>query len=293
MAPRAIWKGVLKVAELSCPVALYTAASTAERISFHTLNRNTGNRVQRQFVDEVTGKPVEHDDQVKGYDRGDGDYIVLEPEEISAAIPESDKTLDVSTFLPCDEIDDVFLDRPYYIAPSTAIASEAFELIRETMAEQQCAALARTVIFRRMRSILIRPHGKGLIGSTLNFDYEVRSAEDAFSDVPTMKIQDEMLDLAKHIIETKAGQFDPKAFDDRYEAALAELVKAKIEGRKLKPKKPPAPAKVVDLMEALRQSAKGTGKGGAKASVSTVKASKRKTAARAKADAARDRRKAS
>jgi len=265
MAPRAIWKGVLKVAELTCPVSLYTAASTAERISFHTLNRKTGNRVQRQFVDEVTGKPVEHDDQVKGYDRGGGDYIVLEPEEIAAAIPESDKTLDVSTFLPCDEIDDIFLDRPYYIAPSTPVAAEAFALIREAMIEQESAALARTVIFRRMRSILIRPHGKGLIGTTLNFDYEVRSAEDAFSDVPKIKIQDEMLDLAKHIIETKAGAFDPKAFDDRYEAALAELVKAKIEGRKLKPKKLPAPAKVVDLMEALRQSAGGTGKASSKA----------------------------
>lgn len=290
MAPRAIWKGVLKVAELTCPVALYTAASTAERISFHTLNRETGNRVQRQFVDEVTGKPVEHDDQVKGYDRGDGDYIVLEPEEIAAAIPESDKTLDVSTFLPCDEIDDVFLDRPYYIAPSSQIASEAFELIRETMAEQKCAALARTVIFRRMRSILIRSHGKGLIGTTLNFDYEVRSAEDAFSDVPKMKIQAEMLDLAKHIIETKAGEFDPKAFDDRYEAALAELVKAKIEGRKLKPKKLPAPAKVVDLMEALRQSAKGTGKASAAPKSSTRKAAAKP---RGKTGQAAERRKAS
>jgi DNA end-binding protein Ku len=290
MAPRAIWKGVLKVSELTCPVALYTAASTAERISFHTLNRKTGNRVQRQFVDEVTGKPVEQDDQVKGYDRGDGDYIVLEPDEIAAAIPESDKTLDVSTFLPCNEIDDVFLDRPYYIAPSSQVASEAFELIRETMAEQKCAALARTVIFRRMRSILIRSHGRGLIGTTLNFDYEVRSVEDAFSDVPKMKIEDEMLDLAKHIIETKAGEFDPKAFDDRYEAALAELVKAKIEGRKLKPKKLPAPAKVVDLMEALRQSAKGTGKASA-----APKSSARKAAAkpRGKTNQVAERRKAS
>lgn len=291
MAPRAIWKGVLKVAELTCPVALYTAASTSERIAFHTLNRKTGNRVQRQFVDEVTGEPVEHDDQVKGYDRGDGDYIVLEPEEIAAAVPESDKTLDVATFLPCDEIDDVFLDRPYYIAPSTPIASEAFELIREAMVEQQCAALARTVIFRRMRSILIRPHATGLIGTTLNFDYEVRSAEDAFSDLPKMKIQDEMLDLAKHIIETKAGEFDPKSFDDRYEAALADLVKAKIEGRKLKPKKLPPAAKVVDLMEALRLSAKG----GDKASASAPKAPKRKAAAKGtkKAEETGERRKAS
>ncbi|UZF95652.1 non-homologous end joining protein Ku [Bosea sp. NBC_00550] len=264
MAPRAIWKGVLKVSEVTCPVALYTAASTAERISFHTLNRKTGHRVHRQFVDEVTGKPVEKEDQVKGYDRGAGDYIVLEPDEIADAIPESDKTLDVATFLPCDEIDDVFFDRPYYVAPSTPVASEAFKLIRDSMAAQKSAALARTVIFRRMRSILIRPHGEGLIATTLNFDYEVRSAEEAFSDIPKIKIEGEMLELAEHIIKTKAGEFDPKNFDDRYEAALAELVKAKIEGRKIRPPKRQEPSKVVNLLDALRQSAKTNDKPAAK-----------------------------
>ncbi|AOO81340.1 Ku protein [Bosea vaviloviae] len=259
MAPRAVWKGVLKIAEMTCPVSLYTAASTAERISFHTLNRKTGNRVHRQFIDEVSGKPVETEDQVKGYDKGDGDYVILEPEEIAAAVPESDKTLTVETFLPCDEIDDLFFDKPYYVSPSTPVASDAFTLIREGMKSRQSAALARTVIFRRMRSILIRPHGDGLIATTLNFDYEVRSAADAFSDVPAIKIDDEMLELAEHIIKTKAGKFDPKSFDDRYESALAELVQAKIEGRKLKPQKRPEPTKVVNLLEALRQSAKGAG----------------------------------
>jgi DNA end-binding protein Ku len=258
MAPRAVWKGVLKIAEVACPVSLYTAASTAERISFHTLNRKTGNRVHRQFIDEGSGKPVETEDQVKGYDKGDGDYVILEPEEIAAAIPESDKTLTVETFLPCDEIDDIFFDRPYYVTPSTPVASEAFALIREGMKGRETAALARTVIFRRMRSILIRPHGAGLIATTLNFDYEVRSAENAFSDVPAIKIDDEMLELAEHIIKTKAGTFDPKAFDDRYESALADLVQAKIEGRKIKPQKRPEPTKVASLLDALRQSAKAT-----------------------------------
>ncbi len=264
MAPRAIWKGVLKVAEVTCPVALYTAASTSERISFHTLNRKTGNRVHRQFIDEVTGKPVEKDDQVKGYDRGDGDYIVLEPDEIAEAVPESDKTLDVATFLPCDEIDDLFFDRPYYVTPSTPVAAEAFALIRDVMASREAAALARTVIFRRMRSILIRPHDAGMIATTLNFDYEVRPVESAFDDIPKLKIEGEMLELAEHIIRTKAGRFDPKAFEDRYENVLAELVKAKIEGRKIKPVKRPEPAKVVNLLDALRQSAK-TGQSGTSA----------------------------
>jgi DNA end-binding protein Ku len=281
MAPRAIWKGVLRVAEVTCPVALYTAASTSERISFHMLNRKTGNRVHRQFVDEVTGKPVEKDDQVKGYDRGDGDYIVLEPDEIAEAIPESDKTLDVATFLPCDEIDDLFFDRPYYVTPSTPVAAEAFALIRDVMASREAAALARTVIFRRMRSILIRPHDAGMIATTLNFDYEVRPVEIAFDDIPKLKIEGEMLELAEHIIRTKAGRFDPKAFDDRYERALAELVKAKIEGRKIKPVKRKEPAKVVNLLDALRQSAK-TGQSGTSADKAAAKRkSSRKTAAKA------------
>jgi DNA end-binding protein Ku len=128
------------------------------------------------------------------------------------------------------------------------------------MVSQQAAALARTVIFRRMRSILIRPHETGMIATTLNFDYQIRAAENAFSDIPKMKIAGEMLELAEHIIRTKAGRFDPKSFDDRYESALADLVKAKIEGRKIKPAKRPEPAKVVNLLDALRQSAKAGGR---------------------------------
>ncbi len=284
MAPRAVWKGVLKIAEVTCPVSLYTAASTSDRISFHTLNRKTGNRVHRQFVDEVSGKPVETEDQVKGYDKGDGDYVILEPDEIAAAIPESDKTLNVETFLPCDEIDDIFFDKPYFVAPSTPIASEAFALIREAMKGKQSAALARTVIFRRMRSILIRPHDEGLIATTLNFDYEVRSAADAFSDVPSMKIEDEMLELAEHIIKTKAGKFDPKDFDDRYESALAEVVQAKIEGRKMKPQKRPEPTKVVSLLDALRESAgSGSSKKSGKTPSSTNAAAKKAAVPRKKA----------
>jgi DNA end-binding protein Ku len=255
VAPRANWKGFLKIGEVSCPVALYTAASTSERIAFHTLNRETGNRVRRQFVDSETGEPVEHDDQVKGYEVASGKYVTLEPDEVAAAVPESDKTLTVDAFIGCGDVDDVFFDKPYYLAPSDRAAHEAYDLICAGMREKQVAALATAVLFRRVRTVLIRAHGDGLIATTLNFDYEVRSAEEAFADLPGMKIKGEMLDLARHIIDTKRGEFDPRAFDDRYEAALAELVKAKIEGRKIEPRKPPARDKVVDLMEALRQSA--------------------------------------
>ncbi|MEY9200367.1 DNA end-binding protein Ku [Sinorhizobium fredii] len=255
MAPRANWKGYLKVAEVSCPVALYTAASTSERIAFHTINRATGHRVHRQFVDSETGKPVEKDDQVKGYEVGSGDYVVLEPEEIAAAVPESDKTLSISAFIACGDIDNVYFDKPYYLAPTKSHAEDAFALIREGMRKKNVAAIASAVLFRRVRTLLIRAYEDGLIATTLNFDYEVRSAQEAFDDVPDLKIEGEMLKLAEHIIKTKRGKFDPAKFDDRYEAALAELVKAKLEGKKIEPRKEPKREKVVDLMEALRQSA--------------------------------------
>ena len=254
VAARANWKGYIKFGEVACAVALYTAASASERIAFNTLNRATGNRVRREFVDSETGDPVEREDQVKGYEVENGDYVVLESDEVAAAVPDSDKTLKIEAFVPCDEIDDVYFDKPYYLAPDK-MGADAFRLLRDGMRQAKVAALARTVLFRRLRTVLIRPHGKGLIGTTLNFDYEVRSAKEAFDDIPAMKIEGEMLDLAKHIINTKKGSFDAKSFDDRYDAAVAELVKAKIEGKALPKKKAPPPAKKSDLLEALRQSA--------------------------------------
>ena len=259
MPPRANWKGIIRIGDLTCPAALYAAASTAERIAFHTLNRKTGNRVHRQFVDEDTGQPVEPEDQVKGYEASKGDYVMLEPEEIASALPESDKTLAVDCFIACDDIDDLYFDRPYYLGPAEPVSGRAFALIRDGMRKAKVAALARAVLFRRVRTVLIRAHDEGMIATLLDFDYEVRSAKEAFADIPANKIQAEMLDLAKHIIKTKPGTFDPKAYDDRYEAALAEVVKAKMEGRPIAAAKPAPPTNVVDLMDALRRSAAGGG----------------------------------
>jgi DNA end-binding protein Ku len=163
MAARANWKGVLKIGEVVCPVALYTAASTAERIAFHILNRHTGHRVHREFVDAETDKAVPAKEQIKGYETGAGDYIAFEPDEIEKAVPEADKTLDVEAFVPCEQVDDVFCDRPYYLAPGTPAGADAFALIRDGIAKAQVAAVARTVLFRRVRSVLIRAHGDGLI----------------------------------------------------------------------------------------------------------------------------------
>ena len=253
VAARANWKGFIKFGEVAVAVALYTAASSSERIAFNTLNRATGNRVRREFVDSETGAPVDRDKQVKGYEVENGEYVVLEPEEVASAVPGSDKTLKIEAFVPCNEIDDVYFDKPYYLMPDKT-GADAFKLLRDGR-QAKVAALARTVLFRRLRTVLIRPHGKGLIGTTLNFDYEVRSSEEAFEELPDIKIEGEMLDLAKHIINTKKGSFDAKAFDDRYEEAVAEFVKAKIEGRALPKKKAPAPTKTSDLLQALRESA--------------------------------------
>ncbi len=255
MALSANWKGFLKIAEVSCPASLYTAVSTSDRIALHMINRETGHRLRRQFVDSDTGAPVERDDQVKGYEVAQGDYVMLDPADVEAAVPQSDKTLAVSAFIGCDEIDQVYFDKPYYLAPSDKNAAEAFGLIREGMRKSKVAALAQTVLFRRVRSVLIRAHGDGLIATTLHFDYEVRSATDAFRDVPAGDVKGEMLDLAQHIIKTKMGKFDISSFDDRYESALADLVKAKLSGQKIETRPAPKADKVVDLMAALRESA--------------------------------------
>jgi DNA end-binding protein Ku len=281
VSARANWKGFIKFGEVSCAVALYTAASSSERIAFNTLNRRTGNRVNRVFVDSETGDPVERDDQVKGYETEDGHFIVLEPDEIAGAVPDSDKTLKIEAFVPCGQIDTTYFDKPYYLAPDK-LGTEAFVLLRDGMKKEKVAAIASTVLFRRMRTVLIRPHGKGLIASTLNFDYEVRSAEEAFVDIPDIEIGGEMLELAEHIIGTKKGKFNVSAFDDRYEEAVADLVKAKIEGRSLPKRKPEAAFKPTDLLQALRESAgkDGTKRGKRPAAIANKNAGGKKTPAK-------------
>lgn len=274
MAARAIWTGVIKIAEIVCPVKMYTAATTSERISLHLVNRKSGQRLRRVYVDEKTDKPVDHEDQAKGYETSEGAYVVLEPEEIAAAVPNSDKTLNVEDFVSCGRIDPTYFDRPYYLLPASDATEDSFVLIREALRRKKAAAIAHTVLFRRLRPVLIRAHREGLIATTLNFDYEVRSSREAFKGISTRKIEPEMLKLAQHILKTKAGKFAPDRFEDRYEQALGELVKAKIEGRKVVPLRKPEPTKSNDLLDALRLSAAGTEKAQGKAAGKTKAAAK-------------------
>lgn len=254
VAARANWKGYLKIGDLSCPVALYTGASSSERIAFHTLNRDTGHRVRREFFDPVTEKPVDREQQIKGFEVDKDEFIPLEPDEIAQAVPEGNKLLSVAAFVPCEEIDTVYFDKPYYLAPASKTAEDAFAVIREALRAEKVGALAHAVLFRRYRGLMIRAHGDGLVAHTLHFDYEVRSAAAAFDGISKLKIKGEMLDIAQHIIKAKTGSFDPSTFDDRYEAALADLVKAKMAGKPVKAVKRKAEPKVTDLMAALKAS---------------------------------------
>jgi DNA end-binding protein Ku len=254
MAVRANWKGYLKLSLVSCAVALYPAASSSSRIRFNTLNRATGNRVKRQFVDAETGEPVESEDQVKGYQIGKGAYVIVEDEELEAIRIESTHTIDVESFVPRDEVDLRYLDTPYYIAPDDKVAQEAFAVIRDAMREKEMAGLARVVIARREHMILLEPLGKGLLGTTLRFPYEVRDEKPYFEDIPDVKLPAEMRELAVHIVEKKTGHFDPSNFEDRYENAVIELVKSKQTGKPLELPKAPQPSNVINLMDALRKS---------------------------------------
>jgi DNA end-binding protein Ku len=255
MAPRPNWKGYLKLALVTCPVALFSATSTSERVSFHTLNRETGNRVRRQYVDAETGDVVEDGDQVKGYEISDDEYVQVEEDEYEAVALESTHTIDIDKFVPRAEVDEIYVDTPYYLVPTDKVGEEAFVVIREAMKARKMVGLARVVLYRRERILMLEPRDKGLLATTLHYDTEVRDDRDYFDDIRNIRLSNDLIDLASHIIDTKKSRFDPSEFKDRYEEALVELIKAKAKGKK--PKAPPAPRQpdnIVNLMEALRQS---------------------------------------
>jgi DNA end-binding protein Ku len=290
MAARAIWKGYLRFGELVCPVALHAAASTSDRVSFHVVNRKTGHRVRRVYVDAETEKPVEREDQVRGYETESGKTVILEPDEIADLIPESDRVLHLEGFVPCSEVDTLFLDRPYYLTPGEESAETAFAVVRDGLAKKKVAAVVQTVLFRRVRSLMIRAVDNALLAHTLEYDHEVRDAGAALDDVDAPKLDKEMLDLAEHIIRGKRGKFDPSKFEDRYDQALAELVKAKIAGKPLPVAEEPEPTERGELLEALRASASAKRASAGKSGSRRATAKKPSTA---KKKAAGSRRKAS
>ena len=268
MALRPAWKGYLKLSLVTCAIELSNATTHAEKVSFRILNRATGNTVRRQYVDSGTGKPVADKDEVKGYEVDDEAFLLIEEEDLDEVQIESSHTLNLDGFVEKASIDQVYLDTPYYVAPADKVSEEAFAVIRDALAEREMAGLARIVLYRRERPAVIEPFGNGMLLTTLRYGSTVREADGVFDDIGKAKIDHEMMDLATRIIDRKKGSFDPSEFEDSYENALLDLVKAKKGGKKRAIAKPePKPSNVVNLFDALKKSlADGGGaarKGGA------------------------------
>ena len=257
MAPRAYWKGSLRLSLVTCPVALYPASTAVGKTRFHMINIETGNRLKQQMVDAETGDVVEGDQKGRGYELSKGKYVEIDKEELDAVQIESNHTIDIDSFVPKDEIDQRYLNHPYYIAPDGKAGVDAFAVIRDAMKDQDRVALARIALTNREHVIAIEPFGKGLLGTTLRYPYELRDADDYFDGIKNPKISKDMIELAGHILDTKAAHFDPSKFKDEYEDALRKLVKRKAAGKTIETAEPEErPTNVINLMDALKQSLK-------------------------------------
>jgi DNA end-binding protein Ku len=263
MAFRPSWQGHLKLSLVTCPVALYTATNPGGDVHFNLINPKTNNRIRMVTTDPDTG-PIDRSDLVKGYEVSKGEYVLLTDEEIKSVKLESTKTIDIERFVPGDEIDRIYWDNPYYLAPDGKMAQEAFGVIRTALEKSGQIALGRIVMATRERILALEPRGKGILAYTLRTDAEVRKPDEIFGGISNDKPNPEMIAIAEKIIEQQEGPFDPSRFVDRYETALKALIHDKQKGHKPARVAEPDDTNVVDLMAALRASLGSKGKGGAK-----------------------------
>jgi DNA end-binding protein Ku len=257
MAPRAYWKGYLRLSLVSCPIALFPATSEHDKTRFHQLNRETGNRIRYVKVDAETDDEVGNDQIVKGYELSKGEYVQVEPEELESVALESTRIIEIDEFVPHKEIDKLYFANPYYIVPDGEAGAQAFAVIRDAIREENLVALGRVVFTSREHVMAMEPRGKGIMGVTLRYPYEIRDEKNYFGDIPSERVTKDMLELASHIVKTKTGHFNPKKFEDHYEDALKDLLRKKEEGEKIEIPREREPAKVINLMDALRRSARG------------------------------------
>jgi DNA end-binding protein Ku len=256
MAPRANWKGYLRLSLVTCPVALFPATSESEKVSFNQINKRTGHRIKYQRVDAETGEDVDNEDIVKGYKVDADTYIEVTKDELDNIALESNRTIDIDQFVPREEIDDLYVVRPYYLVPDGKVGHDAYAVIRETIKTTGKVALARVVLTNREHVIALEARDKGLVGLLLRYPYEVRQSGEYFDGIQDVKITKDMLDLAKHIVDQKSGHFDPDNFEDNYETALIDLINQKRAGRPIEKVKVKTEGNVINLMDALRQSLK-------------------------------------
>src|ERR1700712_2425026 len=258
MAPRANWKGFLRLSLVTCPVALFPATSDSEKISFNQINRNTGHRIKYMKVDADTGEEVSSEDIMKGYKVDTDTYIEISKDELDNIALESTRTIEIDQFVPKSEIDELYLVRPYYIVPDGKVGHDACAVIRETIRSLDKVALARVGLTNREHVIALEARDNGLMGTLLRYPYEVRNSAEYFDDIQDVKITKDMLDLAKHIVQQKSGHFDPAKFEDHYEAALTELINKKRNGERITSvSKPVSNDNVINLMDALKRSISG------------------------------------
>lgn len=290
MAARAYWKGSLKLSLVTCPVLLYPASTAVQKTRFHMINTETGNRLKQQMVDTETGDVVEGDQKGRGYELKKGQYIEIDKDELEAVQIESNHTIDIDSFVPKDEIDKRYLDHPYYIAPDGKAGIDAFAVIRDAMKEQDRVALARIVLTNREHVMAIEPLGKGLLGTTLRYPYELRDEGEYFDDIKNPRISKDMIELAGHILDSKAAHFDPSKFKDEYEDALKALVRRKAAGKPVKvAERAEKPSNVINLMDALKQSLKSKGPAKRSSRSTSRRAPQRRPAKRSHRSAARHR----
>jgi DNA end-binding protein Ku len=285
MAPRAYWKGYLKLSLVSCPIALFPATSEREKISFHQLNKDTGHRIRYQKIDAGTGEEVAAQSIVKGYEVSKGEYVEVTGEELAAVAIESKRVIDIEQFVPREEIDELYINSPYYVVPDGEVAQQAFAVIREAINQKGMVALGKVVFTSREHIFALEARGKGMMGMTLRYPYEVRKEADYFDDIPDEKLPKDMLDLAAHIVETKRAHFKPDQFEDEYESALKRLVEKKQRGERIEAPAERGSGTVISLMDALRRSVEGGGerRRPAKASHRAAKKTARSPARRRKA----------
>ena len=256
MAARASWKGQLKVGQLSCPVSLYAATTAADKVSFHILSRKTGHRVRQRMVDEASGEEVPREAQVRGFEYEKGQYVEVDPEDIERIRPANSHAIVIEKFIEPDEVPLTRFDAAHFMAPSVRVGEDCFALLHAAMERNHVAALGRVVLATRERLLLIQPRGTGMVARTVLWPHQMRSASRLFDDLPDIEVPEEMLDIAAVIVRKKKGAFAPAEFHDRYEEAMIELIRAKAEGRTPKKVQAPVPEKVVNLMDALRASAR-------------------------------------
>ncbi|MDB5659943.1 MAG: Ku protein [Cypionkella sp.] len=268
MAPRSFWKGYLKLSLVTCPVAMLPATSENEKVRFHTLNAKTGNRVVSRYVDAVSGKPVNEDDEVKGYPRGGNDYVLLEDDELESIALESARTIDINVFVPAESIGWLWYDTPHYLVPNDKVGEEAFSVIRQAMAATGTVGISRVVLYRRERAVMLEPRDRGIVLWTLRYGDEVRNEVDYFGQIGKETVDAGLMNLVTKLIEDRTQSWSPEMAHDPVQDKLLDIIAAKKKGRKKPAKAKVAaaekPSNVVNIMDALKRSIEAEAKGSKK-----------------------------